>query len=100
MKQVYELFVEKMMGTVLILAILLKQTMHAAPGICKDEVRSPPFGALDALTYPELHHEALPEMTFYTSLLKLMRTVGLHDCTLQVCSPLNILSLDNMLLLP
>ena len=65
MKAVYDQFVEKMMG------------------ITKEDSSNPQFGALDVLSFPELHENGIPELTFYTSLLKLMTVVGLHDCTLQ-----------------
>lgn len=65
LKEVSEIFVEKMMG------------------IYKDDARKAPFSAIEVLPFPELHEQGIPEMTLYKSMLKLMSTVGLHDCTLQ-----------------
>lgn len=45
MREVYEVFVEVLMG------------------VSKDDLRQPQFGAMDAFKYPELHEESISEIS-------------------------------------
>lgn len=70
MKNLYELYVEKMTGE------------------SKDEMRNVPFAVLDEMPHPQLHENGIAEMTFYKTTLSLMIKVGLYDISLpQLVTP-------------
>lgn len=50
----------------------------------REEMDQPVFEAIDELEYPELYDEAIPILTFFKYLRKLMGAAGYHDFSMRV----------------
>lgn len=53
-------------------------------GVSKEDLEQPNLEAQDALEYPDLHFDSIPEVAFVKALSKLMHNVGVHDFNLKL----------------
>lgn len=57
-------------------------------GVTREEMNQPAFAGLSALSYPELHEESVPELTFFRTATKLLNACGVYDFGLKdIISP-------------
>ena len=72
-------------GTVLFpdLAPSLAPSLPPPPGITKEEMSQPAFSGINALNYPELHEESIPELAFFRACTKMMTVCGVHDFSMK-----------------
>jgi len=52
-------------------------------GITKEEMSQPAFSGINALNYPELHEESIPELAFFRACAKMMTVCGVHDFSMK-----------------
>lgn len=58
---------------------VLEAFIETIMGVTRDEMAQPVFAGLNSLSYPELHEESIPELTFFRTARKLMDTCGIYD---------------------
>lgn len=58
---------------------VLEVFIESVMGLTREEMNQPKFTGLGALSYPEIHQESIPELTFFRAAKKLMAACGVDD---------------------
>uniref|UniRef100_A0A7S3A1N2 Kinetochore protein NUF2 n=1 Tax=Rhodosorus marinus TaxID=101924 RepID=A0A7S3A1N2_9RHOD len=58
---------------------LFEQFLELLMGSSKEELSQPVFGAVDVISYPELHEDSIPFLAFHRRMQKLMTACGVPD---------------------
>ncbi len=88
-RRAYEQLVEICTGTFRLILPSAQPTPPTLPtttchaGITKDEMSQPAFSGINALNYPELHEESIPELAFFRACTKMMTVCGVHDFSMK-----------------
>ncbi|KAJ0410990.1 hypothetical protein ATCC90586_007144 [Pythium insidiosum] len=62
-----------------VLEVFIETTM----GVSREEMNQPQFAGLSVLSYPELHEDSIPELTFFRQASKLMQACGIYDFSMK-----------------
>ena len=62
---------------------MLEILSEICTGVSRDELNQPAFAGLQALSYPELHEESVPQINSFRSCLKMMEKCEIQDFTIK-----------------
>lgn len=58
---------------------VLEVFLESVVGLTREDMTQPKFSGLGALSYPEIHQESIPELTFFRAARRLMAACGVDD---------------------
>ncbi|RLN90561.1 hypothetical protein BBJ28_00022316 [Nothophytophthora sp. Chile5] len=62
---------------------VLEAFLESAMGVTREELQQPAFTGLSALSFPELHADSIPELSFFRASQRLLAACGVDDFGLQ-----------------